>query len=163
MSSTVKPLEFQMEGWTSLMLDLRKRGRGHRESGAFLLGHAGSTVKVVRAWLPYDELDPGSLNYEYVRLSTEAFSKLWTICAERDMQVVGDVHTHPLGPAQSLSDRVNPMVSIAGHMALIVPGFAMGEVTPVDVSVNVYLGAHKWSSHVGPQAAALIKLRWGVV
>ncbi len=158
MSSTVKPLEFQWEVWTSLILDLRKRGGGHRESGAFLLGHVGPTVKAVRAWLPYDELDPGSLNYEYVRLSTAAFSRLWTICAERDMQVVGDVHTHPLGPAQSLSDRVNPMVSIAGHMALIVPGFAMGEVTPADVSVNVYRGSHKWSSHFGSQAAALIKL-----
>lgn len=154
----MKPLEFQSAVWNSLILDLRERGGGQRESGAFLLGHVGPSAKAVRAWLPYDEVDPGSLNYDYVRLSTETFSRLWTICAQRDMQVVGDVHTHPFGPAQSFSDRANPMVSIAGHMALIVPGFAMSDVTPADVSVNVYLGAHNWVSHFGSQAAALIKL-----
>lgn len=159
MSSIVKPLEFHLAVWTSLMLDLRKRGKGHRESGAFLLGQTGPNTKAVHTWLPYDELDPGSLNYEFVRLGTEAFSRLWSICAERHMQVVGDVHTHPLGPRQSPSDRANPMVSMAGHMALIVPRFAIDEVMPADVSVNIYLGSRKWASHFGPQAATLIKLR----
>lgn len=154
----MKPLEFRANVWASLMLDLQRRGKGHRESGAFLLGQAGPSVKTVIDWLAYDELDRGSLNYDYVRLSTEAFSRLWSICADRGMEVVGDVHTHPLGPAQSLSDRANPMVSISGHMALIVPRFAMGNVMPSDVSVNVYLGSHKWVSHFGLQAAALIKL-----
>ena len=158
MSSIVKQLEFRAGVWTSLMLDLRLRGGGRRESGAFLLGRAGPAAKTVHDWLPYDELDPGSLNYDYVRLSTETFSRLWSVCAKRDMEVIGDVHTHPLGPAQSPSDRANPMVSIAGHIALIVPRFAMDDVTPTDVSVNVYPGSRKWSSHFGPRAAALIKL-----
>jgi proteasome lid subunit RPN8/RPN11 len=158
MSSSVKPLEFRAGVWTSLIRDLRQRGHGRRESGAFLLGHASEGAKTVHEWLPYDELDPGSLSYDYVRLSTESFSQLWSVCAERDVQVVGDVHTHPFGPAQSPSDRANPMVSMAGHMALIVPRFAMGDVTPADVSVNVYLGSGKWSSHFGQQSATLIRL-----
>jgi proteasome lid subunit RPN8/RPN11 len=152
----VKPLEFRATTWTSLMLDLRTRGCGRRESGAFLLGQISNTARSVHAWLPYDELDPGSLAYDYVRLSSEAFSRLWDVCAKRGIEVVGDIHTHPLGPAQSPSDRANPMVSIAGHVAVIVPRFATGNVAPADVSVNVYLGSQKWSSHFGSQAAALI-------
>lgn len=158
MSSAVKPLEFRASVWNSLIFYLWQRGQGRRESGAFLLGRAGHTAKTVHEWLAYDDVDPGSLNYDYVRLSTESFSRLWSVCAERGMEVVGDVHTHPFGPAQSPSDRANPMVSIAGHMALIVPRFAIGDVTPIDVSVNVYLGSGKWSSHFGARAAALVKL-----
>lgn len=159
MNCTVKPLEMRAEVWTSLVLDLCRRGKGRRESGAFLLGRPNQTANTVHEWLPYDELDPACLNYDYVRVSTEAFSRLWNVCAERDMEVVGDVHTHPAGPTQSPSDRANPMVSIAGHIALIVPRFAMGSVWPVDVSLNVYLGSRKWSSHFGSRAAALIRLR----
>ena len=159
MNSTVKPLEFRAEVWTSLVLDLRRRGKGRRESGAFLLGRASQTANSVHEWLPYDELDPASLNYDYVRVSTEAFSRLWNVCTERDMEVVADVHTHPAGPTQSPSDRANPMVSMVGHIAIIVPRFAMGSVSPADISVNVYLGSRKWSSHFGSRAAALIKLR----
>lgn len=140
------------------MLDLHRRGRGYRESGAFLLGRIDANVRTVYAWIPYDELDPSSLNYQYVRLSTQTFSRLWAICTEREMQVVADVHTHPLGPIQSPSDRANPMVSVAGHIALIVPRFASGAVTPADVSVNIYLGARKWSSYLGRKAAAQINL-----
>lgn len=159
MNYNVKPLRFPAALWRSLMLDLRRRGRGYRESGAFLLGRTRHTVKNVLEWLPYDELDPISLHYDYVRLSTESFPRLWNICAERGLEVVGDVHTHPFGPEQSLSDRANPMVSTVGHTALIVPRFAAGDVIPLDVSVNVYLGGGRWSSHFGSESTSVIKLQ----
>lgn len=158
MNSFAKPLEFRLGVWTALMADLRKQGGGRRESGAFLLGDVFEHVKVVRAWLSYDELDSSSLNYDYVQLSSEAFSKLWNVCEQHCMQVVADVHTHPLGPSQSPSDRANPMIGLAGHLALIVPCFAQGNVTPADVSVNVYQGAKRWKNYFGQQAAAHIKL-----
>jgi len=79
------------------------------------------------------------------------------------MQVVADVHTHPRGPGQSPSDRANPMIGLTGHMALIIPRFAQGNVTPADVSVNVYLGAKRWESHFGQQAVVLIKLPSGEI
>lgn len=163
MNSTAKLLEFRPGVWTTLIADLRKRGHGCRESGAFLLGNIVNGTKVVQAWLPYDELDPSSLNYEYIRLRSEAFPKLWEICEQRHMQVVADVHTHPRGPGQSPSDRANPMIGLAGHMALIIPRFAQGNVTPADISVNVYLGAKKWESHFGQQASAFIKLPSGEI
>lgn len=159
MNLNLRQLEFQPGIWAQLMLDLRKRGGGRRESGAFLLGKVEGDSKVVYAWIPYDELDPASLNYAYIRLSTETFTKLWAECATRGLQVVGDIHTHPKGPGQSQSDRENPMVSVAGHFALIAPWYAQGNVMPHDVSVNAYLGAKRWSSHFGENAAAMIVLR----
>ena len=50
------------------------------------------------------------------------------------------------------------MISLAGHLALIVPWFARGNVQAVDVSVNVYLGGGAWKSHFRRDAAALINL-----
>ncbi len=155
----MKPLEFAPGSWSALMADLYRRGGGRRESGAFLLRKMTEAARMVQGWLPYDELDPKSLKYNYVRLESSSFSRLWDICAERKLEVVADVHTHPLGPRQSRSDRANPMISLAGHIALIVPQFARGNVRPKDVSFNVYLGGGNWVSYFQDDAASLIRLR----
>lgn len=155
----MKPLEFAPGVWSSMVSDLRRRGGGWRESGAFLLRQASDSEGLVRAWLPYDELDPTSLNYAYVRLDSSAFSRLWAICSELNLEVVADIHTHPLGPRQSLSDQANPMISLVGHIALIVPRFAHGNVKPSDLSFNVYQGGGKWVSYFGAAAASRIKLQ----
>lgn len=156
----MKLLEISMVNWQALVAELRLRGRGKRESGAFLLSNHGNDAepRKVTAWLNYEQLDPKCAKYNYVRIGTEAFPKLWDYCAERGLQVVGDVHTHPWGPRQSTSDRGHPMVSIEGHLALIVPNFAYGDITPDDVSLNVYQGDGKWISHYGKHAASRIQL-----
>jgi proteasome lid subunit RPN8/RPN11 len=155
----MKPLEFAHGIWPALMADLHRRGDGWRESGAFLLRDATKTASSIQAWLPYDELDPKSLNYTYVRLESSAFSQLWTFCAEHKLEVVADVHTHPMGARQSPSDRAHPMISLAGHIALIVPRLARGNVRPSDLSFNIYLGGGKWVSYFHEDAASLIILR----
>lgn len=151
-------LEFSRDGWSSLIADLRARGAGVRESGAFLLGQQGRNLRVVQSWVPYDDIDPEALSRGFVKIRTEAFGPLWALCKERRMSVVADVHTHPFGAAQSPSDRAHPMIGVPGHMALIVPSFASGDVRPADVSVNLYLGGGRWSSHFGTKAAAFLKL-----
>lgn len=153
-----KPLEVPAPLWKALIDDLRQRGFGKRESGAFLLGTMDGDVRRVQAWVPYDELDANALSAGYVRLDTSAFTRLWAICAEKYLTVVADVHTHPGSPNQSRSDRANPMISQAGHFALIVPKFACGPVAPRDVSVNVYLGSKQWASFFKRDAQALIRL-----
>lgn len=158
MNSPVKPLEFGRDLWRALMGDLHHRGRGRRESGAFLLGCANDTVKVVCEWLTYDQLDPKSLDYAIVRLDSSAFTRLWEACAARRLEVVADIHTHPRGPTQSRSDRAYPMISLAGHIALIAPNFARGSVTPKDISFNVYQGGGRWHSYYRNDAAALIRI-----
>ena len=152
------PLEVPTPVWKALIEDLCKRGCGKCESGAFLLGKMDGDVRRVQAWVPYDELDADALTAGYVRLDTSAFTRLWAICAETGLTVVADVHTHPGGPIQSRSDRANPMISQAGHFALIVPKFARGRVVPRDVSVNVYLGSKQWASYFKRDAQELIRL-----
>ena len=141
------------------MEDLRIRGKGRRESGAFLLATSDAGDYVVRRWLSYGELDPKSLAYSYVRLESAAFAKLWDWCGRHGVKVVADVHTHPCGPGQSLSDKTHPMVSLAGHVALIVPWFAQRDPQPHDVSFNVYEGSGKWSNFYQRDAASLIVMR----
>jgi proteasome lid subunit RPN8/RPN11 len=138
------------------MRDLRERGRGYRESGAFLLASRKADDNEVCTWLPYDELAPESLAYDYIRLETEAFGRLWDWCTERNLKVVADVHTHPTGPRQSESDRAHPMLALAGHVALIVPWFAQRRPRPCDVSFNLYKGGGKWSSYFKRNAAKRI-------
>ncbi len=152
------PLEVPAPMWKALIDDLRQRGFGKRESGAFLLGTMDGDIRRVQAWVPYDVLDANALTAGYVRLDTSAFTRLWAICAEKHLTVVADVHTHPEGPGQSRSDRANPMISQAGHIALIVPKFARGRVAPRDVSVNIYLGSKQWASFFKRDAQVLVRL-----
>lgn len=158
MSSSPRLLEFAPGVWPALMEDLRRRGGGVRESGAFLLGCQRIGVRVVTQWLPYEQLDPAALNFEYVRLTSAAFGRLWDACAASGLEPVADVHTHPFGPRQSRSDRAHPMISLARHVALVVPHFAQGGIQPLDVSVNVYLGDGRWESHFEREAQARIAL-----
>jgi proteasome lid subunit RPN8/RPN11 len=152
------PLEFEASVWMALIEDLRRRGGGVRESGAFLVGGMHGGIRQVHTWVPYDELDEDALTEGYIRLGTAAFTKLWAKCNELGTVVVADVHTHPFGPRQSLSDMANPMISQAGHMALIVPRYAQGDVSPSDLSVNIYLGSKRWASHFGRGAATRIRI-----
>jgi len=151
-------LEFASGAWSGLMADLHRRGADIRESGAFLLGTHSPGSRRIAQWVAYEDLDPGALNYEYVRLETVAFTRLSQYCERERLQVLADVHTHPLGSIQSPSDRRNPMIALAGHVALIVPCFARGVVQPEDVSFNVYLGAKRWRNFFGPSAAELIRI-----
>lgn len=156
MNLSLKPLKFAPGVWTDLMSDLKRRGGGRRESGAFLLAQVAQNDDVVCTWLPYDVLAPESLAYAYVRLESTAFSRLWAYCDEHQMKVIADIHTHPKKPIQSLSDRAHPMIAFSGHIALIVPNFAQNFPRPYDCSFNVYLGNHRWVNCYREQAEKLI-------
>lgn len=156
MNSPPKMLRFAPGIWRLLMRDLRMRGRGCSESGAFLLARRNDPERVVREWLAYDDLDPAALNRDYIRLESAAFSRLWEWCDQQHLQVIADVHTHPFGPEQSRSDRAFPMISVTGHIALIVPRFAQGEPKTTDVSYSVYRGNGNWTTALGEAAASKI-------
>jgi len=158
MNSLLPSLIFPPQIWRELLNDLRRRGHGERESGAFLLGCQENDVRHVGSWICYEDLDSNAHQYDYIRLDTSAFPSLWAACAERSMQVVADVHTHPYGPRQSESDRENPMIAIAGHIALIVPRYATEDVQPADLSFNVYQGGGHWESLFRDEAARHIIL-----
>ena len=142
------------------MRELRRRGRGRRESGAFLLGVRMDGVSVVRDFVCYDELDPNALNLGYVTFHGSGFPPLWAICRERCLQVVADVHTHPGSDTrQSEIDRRHPMIPVAGHLALIIPIFAKGNgLSTRGIGVHEYRGSD-WKNRTRERPAA-VRLTW---
>jgi len=151
-------LEAPAQLWADLFSHLCKQGAGVRESGAFLLGHKAEARRVVTRILPYEHLQKDALHDDYVSLSAASFSKLWDLCRAEGLSVVADVHTHRLGPGQSRSDRTNPMVAVKGHVALIVPRFAQGNIRLQDLGMYIYQGNHMWATYSGADVGRLLRL-----
>lgn len=139
-----------------MLSELGRRGRGVVESGAFLLSPAADASGHVTHVVYYDDLDPDCLQGG-ISLHGFAYSKLWDICSEHGLKLIGDVHTHPsTGVKQSSIDRAHPMHSQTGHIALILPTFATAPVRATEVGVHEYLGDKGWRSHFGRDAARLL-------
>lgn len=133
--------------WGLLLADLHRRSRRNTsESGAFLLGYRTADRARVVNYVLYDDLDPNSLDTGIVHFNGRYFGKLWDICRDRKLTVVADVHTHPGSSHQSGSDRAHPMITQAGHIALIVPCFAKSPVQREEVGVYRYLGSARWET-----------------
>jgi proteasome lid subunit RPN8/RPN11 len=150
------------DGWRELLAELRQRGRGERESGAFLLAEAGALAATRVARVVYfDDVDPTCLTGG-ITIQSSGFTALWKICAEHGMRVIADVHTHPSDFVnQSDIDRANPMIATRGHVAIIVPRFASQVVGAAGCGVHVYRGAHEWDANVGVHAARVLYIgRW---
>lgn len=152
-------LRIRVALWEELLDGLRERGGGVRESGAFLLGTGEGAERTATGFALYDDLDPNCLNEGYVHFDGRNYGRLWEICGDKAVTVVGDVHTHPYGPGQSHSDKTHPMVSIPGHIALIVPNYAQGSVPAEDVGVYVYRGRHRWRAYRGRHAATVLDIQ----
>lgn len=133
--------------WRRLLARLRERGRGRsRESGAFLLGHRRDGRARIVDFVLYDDLDPHCLDTGIMRFDGRHFGELWAVCKARGLSVVADVHVHPGGSGQSDSDREHPMISRAGHIALILPRFAAGPQPRRGIGVYRYQGAKRWTT-----------------
>ena len=145
----MKPNEIRISFimWKRLVAELRRRGRGERESGAFLLAKENSN-RVSRVVL-YDDLDPKALEAGIITFHAPGFVELWNLCREERVRVVADIHTHPSSwVQQSESDRTHPMVAQKGHIALILPSYANRVGSGLKgVGIFEYQGDHNWTSH----------------
>ena len=141
------PLKISHAHWQNMLHDLRQRGGGERESGAFMLAKVGS--RAVATTICYDDLDPAALETGIITFHAAGFVKLWGYCQRNGLTVVADVHTHPTDwTGQSESDRTHPMVAVKGHIALILPDFAAPNSLPLNgASVYEYKGNHAWKAH----------------
>lgn len=139
--------------WQNGLRELKSRGGGRRESGAFLLGENHDGIRRICRFVYYDDLDPHCLDQGYVVFDGSGYSALWQLCKETGLTVIADIHTHPGAPFQSQSDRCNPMVALRGHIALIVPDFATRLVLPSQLGIYEYEGEHRWKNHTGKTAA----------
>jgi proteasome lid subunit RPN8/RPN11 len=145
-----------------LIEQLAVRGRGARESGAFLLTDRNSPKdrlpQPVTAIAYYDDLDPDCLN-GVINFTADGYTALGAVCRRRELRVVGDVHTHPgRRVAQSPIDAAHPMVALDGHVAIIVPQYATGTVSQADLGVHLRRNG-MWTSTYGSEAAAAIRVR----
>jgi proteasome lid subunit RPN8/RPN11 len=131
-----------------MLHELRERGQGHRESGAFLLGHLRRDTRVIESFIPYDAVDPAALRGHIV-FDGSHMDLVWAECRRRGLQVVADVHTHPGGFGQSDIDRANPMIPERGHIALIVPSFANRLYLPGEIGIYEFRGRDGWLNHSG--------------
>lgn len=138
--------------WRAGLEELRRRGGGRHESGAFLLGRSNGERRRVERFVFYDDLDPHSLDTGIVVFDGAGYGPLWKICRESGLEVIADVHTHEYAPKQSPADRANPMVAARGHVALIVPSFAERVFMPAELGIYEYEGEHHWHEHSGSGA-----------
>lgn len=149
--------------WWRLHTQLRRRSAGIRESGAFLLGRRGKQgLDHARRFALYDDLDPTCLSQGYVEFHSTGFAALWKECRRLGMEVLCDVHTHP-GPdsSQSETDRMHPMISEPGHVAVIVPNFASGWASRfATTSVYEYEGNYAWHNWSGSARKQRLRLTW---
>jgi proteasome lid subunit RPN8/RPN11 len=153
-------LELESTLYSLLISDLAASGAGVKEAGAFLLGDCGdSRCRRVKSYLMYDVIAPGSSRaHDYVALTGEEMAAAWNYCYRAGLQVVADVHTHPGWPTQSHSDRANPIVSVPGHVALIVPFYALSEPKPRDLGVHLFMGEGLWRSMFDCEAEGALRL-----
>ena len=160
MSSGLK-LQVTRWTWRKLILELRRRGRGRRESGAFLLGDRDGDLARVREFVCYDDLDPSSLDTGAVTFHGEGLKALWALCRQRQLEVVADVHTHPWSDTrQSRIDSRHPMIPVSGHLALIVPNFAYTSPHSLaGVGIHEY-GDSGWKSFSPTAVPGRLELTW---
>jgi hypothetical protein len=133
--------------WQDVIRELRIRGQGWHESGAFLLGNKNGEDRIVTSVAYYDNIDPKALETGICIVRGVGFSKLWQICRESRVDVLADVHTHgDRHPRQSWTDKENPMISEEGHVAIILPDFARFWGTGLSrAAAYEYVGNYTWN------------------
>lgn len=132
--------------WIQLMYELKVRGKGTRESGAFLLGNENS--RKIKKWVCYDDLDPNALHEGMIKFSSTGYVNLSKLCKNLGLVALGDVHTHPSDwTFQSVTDINNPMFSLPGYVSIIVPNYAKSFLQlRQGIGYYTYLGNYKWKT-----------------
>ena len=135
--------------WRRLVLELRRRGRGRHESGAFLLAPRNGIANRVTSFVCYDDLDPDAYEGGAIAFHAAGHAALWELCQKKGLRVLADVHTHPGSYVrQSSIDQRNPMIPLQGHIALILPNFANTPWWTLDLAgIYEYLGNFAWRSY----------------
>ncbi|WP_086851467.1 hypothetical protein [Amycolatopsis kentuckyensis] len=150
--------------FADLLAQLAHRGGGVRESGAFLLApgdRADERWVVVTAFALYDDLDPRSLTGG-ITFHAEGYSALAEKCRRNRVRVVSDIHTHPRAwVGQSRTDAAHPMSALPGHIALIAPNYASGDIAVHDLGAHVHLGGGRWRSSYGDEVGTLLRVSGG--
>ena len=104
-------------------------------------------MRRIEEFVYYDDIDPTCFRHGFVEFNGAKLGMVWQKCRDSKMAVVADVHVHPGPFGQSPSDRDNPMIPQAGHLAIIIPDFAVRSRLPGGIGVYEYLGARQWRDY----------------
>lgn len=128
-----------------------------------MLGVRGKNgIDTVRKFVCYDDLDPMCLAGGYIDFHAVGFARLWAECRLLNLDVLGDIHTHP-GPdsSQSETDRTHPMINEKSYVGVIVPRYAQGWPFRLNVlSIYEYQGNYEWRDWSGPARTGRMRLTW---
>jgi hypothetical protein len=147
--------------YTAVLAELARRGDGHREAGAFLLADVHDVAREavaprIVAAAYYDDLDPHCLTGG-ITFTATGYTALNALCREQRLCVVADMHTHPRDwVGQSCLDAAHPMVALPGHVAIIVPGYAIGDISVEQIGVHVLGSDATWQSYFEADTADIV-------
>ena len=71
-----------------VICDLRRRGGGVRESGAFLLGRDDANPARVTSYICYDDVDPAAYQHGAIAFHAAGCAALWQHCKKRALQLL---------------------------------------------------------------------------
>jgi hypothetical protein len=94
---TITAIKIPVRLWARVIFDLRRRGAGVRESGAFLLGRDDRNPARVNTYICYDDVDAEAYQNGAIAFHANGCAALWQHCRKKQVQLLIDVHTHP-GP-----------------------------------------------------------------
>lgn len=145
--------------WRRLVLELRRRGEGRHESGAFLLAPRNGKGDRITSFVCYDELDPNAYEGGVIAFHEAGYEALSDLCRKRELRVLADVHTHPAEwVGQSPTDKRNPMVPMIGHRAIILSHYAAtGWWTLKAAGIHEYLGNFSWREYAADDAGRPVR------
>ena len=158
-ASERQPIRIPVLLWSRLLPDVRRRGRGVGESGAFIFGRQMDPSRKAVSYIAYDDFDPDAYQGGVIAFHAAGYAALSKHCREGSLEVLCDLHTHPWRDVrQSHIDQRNPMLPVIGHTALIVPDFGRAAWWSLgDIGVYEYLGSYRWRTHL-PGSARRVKL-----
>jgi len=123
--------------------------RGH-EGVAYLFGLTnGATTVVVGAIRPESRTTSGSFN-----VSAVAMARVVRAATDTGLQVIGQIHTHPVQAFHSDGDEDGARIAYDGFISIVVPNY--GRLLPSLDGAAVYFYRGGAFSELGPRSVKII-------
>jgi proteasome lid subunit RPN8/RPN11 len=114
--------------------------RGH-EGIVYLLGRTDGTVTLgVSVFRPQARTTQGSFD-----VSTAAMAQCVSQASEYELQVIGQIHTHPGQAYHSDGDVEGARIRYAGYVSLVIPHYGRRLPSLAGLAAYIWTAAGKWA------------------
>lgn len=145
--------------YSALIGGLRERSANSREACAILAGAVqGQDLNLKHIlWLDPPRFRPVG-QFAHFNIDEDTKIEIYKAVAEMGLSIIGTAHTHPEGwVGLSVTDYNNQLSSRVGVWQLIVPQFAMGEITTERLGLHIRMRTG-WLSLVRPEVSKQLLL-----